>query len=139
MPKWKKWTTQQEQELIRLFQKETSIETLAEKYRRTPRAIRTKLKRLGLDLAAHKIEVTGPFEIPEELPSLEEVLKVVAAAINKACQSGIGKTELQRLDTIATLYKAYAAGLEQYVSYRKIEAKLLELEKKYAELTGKKG
>ncbi len=132
------WSHAEEKDLIKLFEKGTSIEALAERYRRNPRAIRAKLERLGLNIAASKLEVSGQLELPKELPSLEEVLKIVAAAIQKACQGGLGKTELQRLDTIATLYKAYAAGLEQYVGYRKIEAKLVEMEKKYAEMAKEK-
>jgi len=128
------WSRDQEREIIQLFDKGTSIEALAKRYRRSPAAIKKKLQRLGLNIIATKLETSGQLEIPKDLPSLEEVLKIVAAAIYKACQGGLGKTELQRLDTIATLYKAYAAGLEQYVGYRKIEAKLLELEEKYSEL-----
>jgi len=97
-----------------------------------------KLERLGLNLAATRLEVSGDLKMPKELPSLEEVLKIVAAAILKASQHGLGKTELQRLDTIANLYKAYAAGLEQYVGYRKIEADIVEMKQKYAELVSKK-
>lgn len=131
------WSRTEEQELLKLAQQGASIEALAEKYKRSPEAIKKKLQRLGLNVVAGKLDLTGVLEIPQELPSLEEVLKIVAAALYKACQSGLGKTELQRLDTIATLYKAYAAGLEQYVGYKKIEAKLLELERKYAELASK--
>ena len=135
------WSRKQEQELVRLATKDAppSIDALAAKFKRSPAAIRKKLKRLGINVVASKMEVTAHLDIPEELPSLEEVLKIVAAAIDKGSQPGLGKIELQRLDTIATLFKAYAQGLEQYVGYRKIEAKLLELDKKYAELTGKKG
>jgi len=132
------WPRGQEKELVNLFRKGTSLEALAHKYRRSPAAIRQKLERLGLNVMATKLEVSGQLEFPKELPSLEEVLKIVAAAIFKACQGGLGKTELQRLDTIATLYKAYAAGLEQYVGFSKIEARLLEMEKKYGELAKEK-
>jgi hypothetical protein len=125
------WSRNEEKELVNLFRKGTSLEALAERYRRNPRAVRAKLERLGLNIAASKLEVSGGLELPKELPSLEEVLKIVAAAIQKACQGGLGKTELQRLDTIATLYKAYAAGLEQYVGYRKIEAELVRMKEKY--------
>ncbi|MGB9960296.1 MAG: hypothetical protein ACPLKQ_07245 [Candidatus Bathyarchaeales archaeon] len=74
---------------------------------------------------------------PHTLPSLEEVLLLLAGALKKAAEPGLGKTELQRLSAIAALYKAYESGLEKYVDYRQIEAKLLELEKKYAELAQK--
>lgn len=135
----KTWSTEQEKELVSLFQRRRmSIEALAKKYNRSPAAVKKKLKRLGIDVLASKLELTGPLKIPKELPSLEEVLLKLAGALDKACKGGLGKTELQRLDTIAALYKAYAAGLEQYVGYRKIEAKLLELEKKYAGLAAKK-
>ena len=136
-----KWTRKQEQELIRLVTQDAppSIDALAAKFNRSPAAIRKKVKRLGLNVVASKLKITAQLDIPEELPSLEEVLKIVAAAVDKASQPGLGKIELQRLDTIATLFKTYAQGLERYVGYRKIEAKLLELDKKYAELTGKKG
>jgi transposase-like protein len=133
----RKWSAQEEQELVEAYKQGASVEALAQKYRRSPEAIKMKLKRLGLDVVAAKLDITGQLNIPNELPSLEEVLKIVAAAIMKACEPGLGKTELQRLDVIATLYKAYAAGLEQYVGYKKIEAKLLELEKKYAILAEK--
>jgi transposase-like protein len=133
----RKWSAQEEQELLEAYKQGVSVEALAQKYRRSPEAVKMKLKRLGLDVVAAKLDITGQLNIPNELPSLEEVLKIVAAAIMKACEPGLGKTELQRLDVIATLYKAYAAGLEQYVGYKKIEAKLLELEKKYAILAEK--
>jgi len=133
----RKWRAEEEQELIRLWRQGTSVEALAEKYKRTPDAIKMKLKRLGVDIVAAKAQITGPLEIPKELPSLEEVLLLLAAALKKAAEPGLGKTELQRLAVIADLYKAYADGLERYVGYRKIEEKLLEMDKKYAELARK--
>ena len=136
---YNKWPKKLESEVVTLWQQGVSIQALAQKYKRSPAAIKKKLQRLGLDVVASRFDVAGHLEIPKELPSLEEVLKIVAAAILKAGQPGLGKVELQRLSTIATLYKAYAEGLEQYVGYRKIEAKLLELEKKYGELAKEKG
>lgn len=129
-----RWTKEEVKELVQLVRARSSVEELAERFNRSPKAIRSKIKRVGLDLAASKMKVTGSLEVPKKLPSLEDVLKIVAGALDKACQGGLGKTELNRLQTIATLYRAYAEGLEQYVGYRKIEEKLLELEKKYEEL-----
>jgi 3-phosphoglycerate kinase len=96
-----------------------------------------KLKRLSLNVVATKTEMTGELKMAKDLRSLETVLKIVAAAIFKSCQGRLGKTESERLGTIATLYEAYSAGLEQSVGYRKIEAKVLEMEAKYAELAKK--
>ena len=134
-----RWSRDDEKQLVKLFtKKRMSIDALAHKFNRKPKAVENKLRRLGLNIVATKLEMSGELPISDDLPSLEEVLKILSAAIYKACQGGLGRTELKRLDTIATLYKTYAAGLEQYVGYRKIEAKLVELEKKYAELAKKK-
>ncbi|MEM0313700.1 MAG: hypothetical protein QW056_02285 [Candidatus Bathyarchaeia archaeon] len=129
----REWSAEEEQELIELYRQGMSIEALAAKYSRSEDAVRMKLKRLGI-AKAEEVQVTGILEVPEELPSLEEVLKIVAAALQKACQPGLSRTELQRLAVISGLYKSYADGLERYVNYSKIEKKLLEMEAKYAEL-----
>jgi len=138
----KTWKTTEEKELIDEFKKAgctpSAIPVLAKRFNRSPDAVREKLKRLGLNVVGAKLELTTTFEIPKILPSLEEVLLLLAGALKKAAEPGLGKTELQRLETIATLYKAYESGLEKYVNYRQVEAKLVELEKKYAELAKQK-
>ena len=53
------WTRQTEKELVKLFQQGTSLEALAQKYERSPRAIRLKLQRLGVNVAASKLNVTA--------------------------------------------------------------------------------
>jgi len=138
---YKTWKPEEEKRLIEEFRKagcsREAISQLAKEFNRSPNAVREKLKRLGLNVVGAKLELTTTFEIPKILPSLEEVLLLLAGALRKAAEPGLGKTELQRLATISTLYKAYESGLEKYVNYRQIEAKLLELEKKYAELAKK--
>jgi hypothetical protein len=135
------WKPEEEKQLIEEFKKagcsREAIPRLAKEFNRSQEAILKKLERLGLNVVGAKFELTTTFEIPKVLPSLEEVLLLLAGALKKAAEPGLGRTELQRLETIATLYKAYESGLEKYVNYRRIEAKLLELEKKYAELAEK--
>ncbi|MBS7616885.1 hypothetical protein KEJ45_06785 [Candidatus Bathyarchaeota archaeon] len=137
----KRWKPEEERRLIEEFQKagcsRDAVQQLAKEFNRSPDAIRKKLQRLGLNVVGAKLELTTTFEIPQALPSLEEVLLLLAGALKKAAEPGLGKTELQRLSAIAALYKAYESGLEKYVGYRQIETKLLELEKKYAELAQK--
>ena len=141
----KTWKQTEEKELIEAFKKagcrSEAIPQLAKRFNRSPDAIKQKLHRLGLlglNVVGTKFSVTTTFETPKTLPSLEEVLKVVAGALQKVQEPGLGKTELQRLGTIADLYKAYVDGLERYVRYRDIEEKLVELEKKYGELAKEK-
>jgi len=138
----KTWKPEEEKELIEEFKRAggspTVIPKLAKRFNRSPEAIIKKLGRLGLNVVGAKIELTTTIEKVKNLPSLEEVLKLVAGALQKATEPGLGKTELQRLSTIADLYKAYVDGLERYVQYRKIEERLVELEKKYGELAKEK-
>ena len=135
-----KWTNDEERELIRLFSEEKlSVDALAVRFNRRRKAVENKLRRLGLNVATSKSELTGDLGLPSDLPSLENVLKVVAGAIEKARQPGLSKIELQRLDTIANLYKAYEGGLEKYIQWSKIESKLFEMEKKYADVAKEKG
>ncbi|MGB9671849.1 MAG: hypothetical protein ACPLZY_01730 [Candidatus Norongarragalinales archaeon] len=135
------WKPEEEKQLIEEFKKagcsRDVIPRLAKEFNRSEDSIYNKLKRLGLNVGGAKLEVSSSFEIPKVLPSLEDVLLLLAGALKKAAEPGLGRIELQRLETIATLYKAYESGLEKYVNYRQIEAKLLELEKKYAELAEK--
>jgi hypothetical protein len=133
----RQWRVEEEQELIRLWREGTSVEALAEKYKRTPDAVKMKLKRLGVDIVAAKIEITGNLDIPKELPSLKDVLRLLSGALNKAKEPGLGKTELERLKVIADLYRAYADGLERYVRYSKIEKDLEETKKEIAEQLAK--
>jgi hypothetical protein len=139
---YKRWKRAEEKQLIEEFKRagcsREAIPKLAKRFNRSEEAILKKLQRLGLNVVGAKFEMTTTIEQVKDLPSLQEVLKIVAGALKKATEPGLGKTELQRLDTIATLYKAYVDGLERFVRYREIEAKLEELEEKYRELAEEK-
>jgi len=134
----KTWKPAEEKALIEEFKKagcnSSAIPALAKRFNRSKDSVWKKLERLGLNVGGAKIQVSSSFERVKNLPSLEEVLKIVAGALEKATEPGLGKVELQRLDTIATLYKAYEAGLEKYVKFAEIEQRLMELETKYAKL-----
>ena len=139
------WKAEEEKTLIEEFKdagcSTEAIPKLAKRFNRSPEAIQQKLRRLGvygLNVVGSRAEITTTFEEVKELPSPQEVLKIVAGALKKACEPGLGKTELQRLDVIVTLSKEYRDGLREFVNYRQIEAKLMELEKKYGDLAKEK-
>ncbi len=138
----KSWKPEDERILVEEFKKSLGspsvIPQLAKRFDRSPDAIVRKMSRLGLNVAASKFETTATFEPVKDLPSLEEVLKIVAGALNKAEEPGLGKTELQRLSVIVDLSKEYREGLKEFVNYKMIEARLVELEKKYADLAREK-
>jgi len=138
----KTWKQTEEKELIEEFKRlgcaQSALPQLAKRFNRSPEAIMKKLGRLGLNVVGAKIEVTTTIETQKVLPSLEEILQIIAGAIQKAREPGLGKTELQRLDVIVALSKEYREGLKEFVRYSEIEAKLVELTEKYERLAKEK-
>jgi hypothetical protein len=117
-----------------------SIETIAAKLKKTPEAVLKKAKRLGLKVVVSKRRqktTTSEIKLPAELPSVEEALKILAGALDAASKPGLDRVEVQRLQVVATLARTYKELLADYIGYRQIEAKLTELEAKYAKLAAK--
>jgi hypothetical protein len=46
---------------------------------------------------------TSKIKVSEELPSVEEALKMLAGALERSCQLGLDKVEVQRLHVIAAI------------------------------------
>jgi hypothetical protein len=76
-------------------------------------------------------------ELPEELPSIEETLKMLAAALEALKTPGLDKAEVLRLRGIIAGAKVYQERFAEYVHYRELEEELLEARKKIAELIKK--
>ena len=108
----------------------------------TENAIYQKLLDLGLlkeeeDRKTHTSSSTLKLEFPEELPSVEETLKTLSAALKALETSGLEKTDVFRLRCIISGAKVYKELLTDYINYRGLEAELLELRGKYAEFSKK--
>jgi hypothetical protein len=126
------WTTQEEIQLKKLIQAKTPMHIIASTIKRTPTAILLKCQRLGLvpsDCVTH-----SALPLPDELPSVEETLKELAAALRAAKEPGLNKVEVQRLQAIANLARTYKEILSDYLNIREVEAKLNDMEAKYAAL-----
>jgi hypothetical protein len=104
-------------------------------------AIYQKLLDLGLiskEEEGRKICSSSSFkDLPNELPSVETMLKKLAVAIEALQEPGIDKSEVLRLRGIIAGAKVYQERFAEYVRYRKIEAELLELRLKYEALRKK--
>lgn len=129
----KPWTTGEERELRTLIEDKTPMEAIAEKLGRNPTAIYVKCLRLGLTDKPNTTPSSVP--LPEDLPSVEEALQMLAAALKKASKPGIDKGELKRLQVVGTLAKTYKEIFADYLDYRGLEIRLVELEAKYKALT----
>lgn len=69
--------------------------------------------------------------LPEELPSVEEALKDLAAAMNALKTPGLSKTEVMRLRCLIRTSSLYQKRIVEYMDYRGTEKWLIELEEKY--------
>ncbi len=132
MTKGKPWTIEEEAQLKTLLEAKTPINVIAAKLGKQYGAIFVKCQRLGL-ITKGGVDATS-IPLPKELPSVEDALKKLADALEIACTPGLDKVEVQRLHVVATLAKTYKEILADYINYREIEAKLNDMEAKYAAL-----
>ncbi len=76
-------------------------------------------------------------KLPSELPSVEDTLKDLCAAVEALKTPGLDKTEVLRLRGIIAGCKEYKKMLAEYMDYLGLEAELLEGRAKIAELRKK--
>ena len=126
------WTIEEEIQLKKLIQAKTPIDVIASSLGRTSSAILVKCQRLGI--VATDYVTTATLPLPAELPSVEEALKKLAGALEAATAPGLSKVEVQRLQVVGVLARAYKEILADYLDYRGVEAKVNDMEAKYAEL-----
>ena len=132
----KLWKPEEEQLLRQLWESGVhNFKLLAEKVNRSEGAIREKINRMGLRVvisAVHK--TTTPVSFKEPLLTHEEVLQVLAGAIKKGGQPKLDKVEIMRLKVLIDAAKTYDSDLEKFERWIEIESRLLEMDKKIAEL-----
>jgi len=133
----KPWTRDEEETLRQMILSGEHAQAVADMLGKTQHAIYEKARRLGLGVSVSKESSTltsTQLTLPPELPSSEEALKMLAAALQASAQPGLNKVEVERLQAVATLARHYDHLLANYIRYRQIETKLVELERKYAQL-----
>lgn len=141
--KGKPWTVEEEKQLRQMLQEHKSVRSIAKILGKTRDCIRMKIARLGLEVVVQPEKnqrtttTIAKLALPGELPSIEEELKVLVAALKGLETEGLDKSEVLRLRGIVQGVKVYQELLADYVDYRGIEAELLELREKYAELAEK--
>ncbi|WGM90174.1 MAG: hypothetical protein NUK63_03400 [Candidatus Bathyarchaeum tardum] len=136
MPRWSKADITTLHELVAAGE---NCENIAVTLKRGVNAVKMKAKREGLNVVVGGVGgSTTTNDLPEGLPSVEDVLKVLAKVIKALDEPGLGMAEVQRLQAMITGIRTYKSLLADYVNYREIEKKLLELDAKYAKLIGQK-
>jgi hypothetical protein len=102
--------------------------------------VRIKVRRLGLEVVDRRKKfkcstTTAELVLPEELFSVEEILKELHAAVLGLKVSGLDKTEVVRLRGIIAGCKVYKEMLVDYMDYRGIAVELMEWRVKYEALS----
>ena len=105
-------------------------------------AIRQKLIKFGLFREEQQQSRVAPgccssLELPKELPSVEETLKTLSAALKALEKSGLKRDEVVRLRGIILGAKTYKELLADYMNYRALEEELLVWRNKYEALAKK--
>lgn len=131
----KVWTREDEALLIEMAKAGENVDVIAAKLGRNRDAVTVKAKRLNVRVVGVSLghTTTTDLKLPPELPSPEEALKVLAAALQASKEKGLDKVEVERLKAVAQLARTYDALLDKYVGYRKIEEELIRLDQKYRE------
>jgi hypothetical protein len=144
MTKGKPWPPEDEKSLKTWFTSGTTdlrVLAFSLEGRYTEEAVRQKLIKLGLieqqQTAANRC-CSSNLEIPEEMPSVEEALKTLCAALKALETPGLDKSEVLRLRSIISGIKTYKELFADYLDYRGLEQRLLDLEGKYSALATSK-
>lgn len=142
MTKGKPWDINEERQLRELFEEGKSVDQIARILVKTRVAVLNKMYNLGLkredDNKAHSRRLSSSFQKPSELPSIEESMKTLAAALKGLEEPGLDQTEVLRLRSLISGVKIYKEIFADYFNYCELEERLVELERKYAESTKNK-
>lgn len=137
MTKGKPWTVETEKQLRRLREGGKIVAEIALRMNLSEDAVKQKLRRMGLKVVTLQKSIgttTSELITPEELPSVEEALKELVAAMNALKTPGLSKTEIMRLRTLIQTSSLYQHRIAEYIDYRGLEKQLIELAEKYKAL-----
>jgi hypothetical protein len=142
--KGRPWDLEDEKKLTSWFRSGTvDLRVLAFSFegKYSEEGIRQKLLKLGLLREQQQSKnlccYSSKLELPTELPSVEETLKTLSAALKSLETPGLDKCEVLRLRGIIAGAKVYKELLTDYLDYRGLEAELVEWNAKFAELSKK--
>ena len=139
LAKGKPWSHVQVKQLQELRENGKTVAEIAHLMNKSPDAVKQKLRRLGLKVVTIKNSegtTTSNSELilPEDLPSVEEALLKLAAAMKALENPKLTKTDVMRLRTLIQTSTIYQKKLAEYIDYRRIERKLVETDELFERL-----
>lgn len=147
MTKGKPWDIDEERQLRQLIEEGKQVEEICRVMLKTRDAVLSKIYSLGLNIQQKEEDDKRPraprllsssFQLPQELPTVEEALKRLTAALKSLEQPGLDHSEILRLRSIISGVKIYKEIFADYLNYCELENRLIKLEGKYGELTKSK-
>lgn len=144
MPERRKWSPKEEKQLIDLVKNGFGVSEISKKISRSYSSVSSKLLRLGISVNGdddertkkNNLSLSSTLELPENLPSIEDQLRVLAAVIDALQEPGLAKGEVMRLRTIINGVRAYKEQFADYVGYRQIEQQVEQLIEELRRLEG---
>ena len=143
MTRGKAWTVDEELKLKALLEAGLPVPIIATRLSKTEVAVVLKVSRLGLkdDKKGEKLlssSSSGELELPVELPTVEEAGKILGGALLAMMRPGVSKEDLRRWKAVADVAWKYKEFMADFLDYRALEEKYVELRKKYEDLEAKK-
>lgn len=146
MTRGKAWTVDEELKLKALLEAGLPVPIIATRLSKTEVAVVLKVSRLGLKddkkgekmLSSSSSSSSGELELPVELPTVEEAGKILGGALLAMMRPGASKEDLRRWKAVADVAWKYKEFMADFLDYRALEEKYVELRKKYEDLEAKK-
>ena len=139
MLKGKPWSHAQVKQLQELRNNGKTVAEIAQLMDKSSDAVKQKLRRLGLKVVTLQnsegsTTSSGELILPEDLPSIEMALLKLAAAMKALEDPKLTKTDVMRLRTLIQTSTIYQKRLAEYMDYRGIERKLIQLDEQFERL-----
>jgi len=128
------WTVEEEKQLRDMLQEHRKLHEIAAFFGKSPESVKKKINRLNLKVVVLQIPKTTTSNV---LPSVEKALQKLNDALVSLETPGLDHAETLRLRSIVQGRKLYIEKFADFLNYQELEARLFELEAKYAALSDK--
>ena len=128
------WTVEEEKQLRDMLQEHRKLHEIAAFFGKSPESVKKKINRLNLKVVVLQNPKTTTSNV---LPSVEKALQKLNDALVSLETPGLDHAETLRLRSIIQGRKLYIEKFADLLNYQELEARLFEVEGKYAAL--KKG
>ena len=128
------WSVEEEKQLRQMLQEHRRLKEIAAFFGKSSESVKKKINRLGLVVVVQQIP---QMTTTNDLPSVEKALQKLNDALVSLETPGLDHAETLRLRSIIQGRKLYIEKFADFLNYQELEARLFDLEGKYAALSKK--